>query len=405
MHLRRLELEQYRVYDRLDLGLDRAGLCVVGANASGKSSLLEAIVMLATTRSPRSGSDRETIRWGSGDDLGVPPFARLRGEVVTADRTSQVEIALQADLARPGFTRKTIKINGRPVRAVDAVGRLKAVLFAPEDVALVNGTPSQRRRYLDLTISQTDPGYLRALSRYNRVLEQRNSLLKSLQRAGASPSAAHAVGQLAFWDEQLLGFGTTLVTARVGRMARLGPLAASRYASLAQGQLSVNYLPALPLPLVDVDKRLDEDWLAGAVRRTFERVIEERRGEEIRRGATIVGPHRDDFGFAIDGNGVAEYGSRGQQRLAVIALKLAETALMSEVSGEPPVLLLDDVLSELDARHRAQLESTAAVLDAQVIVTGTDATEWSGTTLARLPAARVACGVLTPVPTAAEQTR
>lgn len=392
MRLTLLELEQFRAYQKLVLPLDREGLRLRGANASGKSSLLEAVVMLATTRSPRSGSDRETIRHGSGDDLGVPPFARLRGVVERTTDAVEIEIGLQVDPGRPGLARKTIRLNGRPVRAVDAVGQLKAVLFSPEDVALVSGSPATRRRYLDLTISQIDPSYLRALSRYGRVLEQRNSLLKALQKDRVDPGSALASGQLAFWDEELLLHGSQIVAARLRTVRRLAQLAHEQFGRLAGGDLAVSYAPSLGLVAPTSERDDETARVAATLRQTFSRALEERRAEEVRRGATVVGPHRDDMQVVADGMDLGVYGSRGQQRLAVVALKLAETVLMTEVAGEAPVLLLDDALSELDLSHRRQLEETAADIEAQAIVTGTDASEWSGPVLGRLPGAVLRAG-------------
>ena len=388
MRLTHLELEQFRTYERLDLPLHGAGLRLHGANASGKSSLLEAIVMLATTRSPRTGTDRETIRWGSGEAFGVAPFARILGTVQSAAGSDEIEIRLQADNGRGATARKSIRLNGRPVRAADAVGRLKAVLFAPEDVTLASGSPSTRRRYLDLTISQTSGDYLRALSRYARVLEQRNGLLRTLQRERAAPHSAHVDGQLAFWDEELLLHGSVVAAHRLGAIDRLSRLASEEHLRLTDaGELRLGYLPGI----AGAGERADAGFAEriAVVRRAFEAGLRERRPDEVRRGVSLVGPHRDDFTFESRGIDVGVFGSRGQQRLAVVALKLAETRLMAETAGEAPVLLLDDVLSELDPAHRALLEQAIAALSGQVIVTATDDRDWRGSGLERLPSAEL----------------
>jgi DNA replication and repair protein RecF len=397
MHLARLELEEFRAYRRLDLSLDPAGLRLRGDNASGKSSLLEAIVMLATTRSPRSSVEREVVRWESGADLGVAPYARIRGEIVRRDGVSTVEIALQGDPARPGAARKIVRLNGRPARSSNVVGTLKAVLFSPEDVALVSGSPSGRRRYLDLTVCQTSGVYLRALSRYARILEQRNSLLKSLQRDRVPPDSPQVAGQLAFWDDEISALGATVVAFRMCAVARLSELASGEFIRLTgSGQFRVVYAPSIAAAVhvsVDGGDRAFER-IRAAVHTVFREALADRRADEVRRGMSLVGPHRDDFSITVDGVDLAAYGSRGQQRLAVIALKLAETTYMTEVGGEPPILLLDDVLSELDAGHRALLEQAAATVRAQVVVTGAHAEDWTGSGLARLPAAVVVDGVV-----------
>jgi DNA replication and repair protein RecF len=395
MRLRALELEHFRSYRRLDLVVPPPGLRLSGPNASGKSSLLEAVMMLATTRSARGSTERETIGWGSGEEFGVPPFARVRGVVEDAHGETEIEIALEAPSRQGSALRKAIRVNGRSVRAIDAVGRLKAVLFAPEDVSLVSGSPSGRRRYLDLTISQISSGYLRALSRYTRVLEQRNSLLKRLQRERLAPGAPAVGEQLAFWDEELAAFGATVVGHRQVTLERLAALACDEFARLTGGdRLDLIYLPSLPIAVEPTIGPVEErfEWARAVAHREFVRAFAERRGEELRRGVSVVGPHRDDLAFAAAGVDLGSYGSRGQQRLAVLALKLAETRLMTEKAGEPPVLLLDDVLSELDAEHRTLLEDAAASVGTQLLVTGTDERAWTGSVLERLPGARVVDG-------------
>lgn len=396
MYLRELELEEFRSYRRLALRFAPRGLRLSGPNASGKSSLLEAIAMLATTRSPRSAAEREVINWSSGADLGFPPFARLRCVVAVKGRDVEIGIGLETDPARPGLIRKQISLNGRAVRAMDAVGTLKAVLFSPEDVALVTGSPAGRRRYLDLTISQLDRVYLRALSRYGRVLAQRNGLLKSLARDRVPARSVLAAEQLAFWDGELIAAGAAIVARRNAVVRRLASLAAERFRQLSPSHtLDLTYQPTFPLDaLAGGATTASIDAEQAVVAREFEARLEEARADELRRGLTLVGPHRDDLRFVVSGVDLSAFGSRGQHRLAVVALKLAETVAMQEVAGEPPVLLLDDVLSELDAAHRSFLTDTAADVGAQLIVTATDASLLDLAELADLPQARVEDGVL-----------
>lgn len=396
MHLRRLFLEEFRLYHHLELDLDPAGLALHGANASGKSTLLEAIAMLATTRSARSSGEREVVNWESGQAFGFPPFARVRGQVERLDDEVDLEIALQLDASGNGPLQKAIRLNGRNVRAMDAVGALKTVLFAPEDVALVSGPPSGRRRYLDLMISQIDGRYLRALARYNRILEQRNSLLKSLGREGGSANSTTVNAQLAFWDEELVAFGSRLVARRLLAIRRLANFAAVRFAEFGdEHTLSLEFRPSVDDPSCRAAAEAGETEATQAVvARTFGEQLQGLRRDELRRGVSLVGPHRDDFAVAIEGIDVATFGSRGQQRLAVVALKLAETDLMMEESGERPVILLDDVLSELDPRRRDGLTRAVTELDAQVIVTATDVETIERTPLAALPRAEVSDGVI-----------
>lgn len=396
MHLRRLILEEFRLYHHLELELAPAGLALHGANASGKSTLLEAIAMLATTRSARGSGEREVVNWRSGQEFGVPPFARVRGHVERLEDEVDVEIALQLDANGNGPLQKAIRLNGRTVRAMDAVGSLKTVLFAPEDVALVSGPPAGRRRYLDLMISQIDGRYLRALARYNRILEQRNSLLRSLGREGASAASAAVNAQLAYWDEELVAFGSRVIARRLLASRRLAAHAAVRYASFGDNrELSIGFRPSVDDPSCrSAAETGGAEATQAVVARSFGDQIQEIRRDELRRGISLIGPHRDDFSLALDGVDLAAFGSRGQQRLAVVALKLAETDLMREETGERPVILLDDVLSELDPRRRDDLTRAVTDLDAQVIVTATDVETIDRSPLSTLPRAEVSNGVV-----------
>lgn len=396
MRLTRLELHQFRSYERLELDVDAAGLRVHGANASGKTTLLEAIMMLASTKSPRTGTERELIRWGSGEDYGVAPYARIVGRVERADGPVEVEIALAIQEDRPNAVRKSIKINGRPARASDAVGRINAVFFSPEDVALLTGSPAERRRFVDIALAQTSGAYLQALSRYQRVTEQRNGLLKTLQRDGVSPHAPHVSAQLGFWDEQFLALASLIMAHRVIALGAWGDHAAEKFRVLTgAAEFRLAYQPSLagdwqvpPAGSIEV--------VQSRIHRALQETITDRRVEEVRRGVTVVGPHRDDIGCFVGETDLGVYGSRGQQRMAVVALKLAECALMAERAGEPPLLLLDDVLSELDARHRGLMEQELEAVGAQLFVTGTDPDEWTGSLIERLPVAEAITGTLRP---------
>jgi DNA replication and repair protein RecF len=390
MFIRELELEEFRSYRRLDLRLDPVGLRLVGPNASGKSTLLEAVAMLATTRSPRTTTERDVLNWRSGEEFGIPPFLRARGQIVRADGETTIEIAIQADANRPTAVRKRIRVDERPVRASDAVGRLRAVLFSPEDVALVTNAPAGRRRYLDLTIAQIDPAYLRALARFVRVLEQRNSLLKSLQRDRVPPRSPQAIGQLAFWDQNLVAEGAPVIAGRARFIARLAAQARARFAELSpHGEFAVAYRSS-----VEFSANPGEDIPTAIIAREYQTQLEAARDEEVRRGVSLIGPHRDDLGLLLGGVDLSAFGSRGQQRLAVVALKLAEIDVMTAAGGEPPVLLLDDVLSELDPRHRRLLMDAAAGAGAQVLVTATDARDVESAEFAHIPLLHLESGLI-----------
>jgi len=372
MKLTSLDLEEFRGYCNLHIEIDPAGLRLFGANASGKSSLLEAVAMLATTRSPRTSVERDVIAWESGEQYGVAPYMRLHAAVESRSGAFGVAMTVEAAADRGGKLRKQIRLDGRQVRAADAVGRLKAVLFSVEDVALVSGAPLGRRRYLDLTISQVDGRYLRTLSSLNRVLAQRNSLLKSFARERIQPRDSSAIAQLTFWDEQLVGPAAYLVTARLLSTARLTELIAHRSANLMDGAaIEFRYIPKMAVPefMVGEHAATTRQRVGAALTEQLRAV----RVDEFRRGLTLVGPHRDDFVFAIDGRELSLYGSRGQQRLGILAYKLSEGDLIAEMTGERPILLLDDVLSELDSVHRDLILRGVKANNCQLLVTSTDA--------------------------------
>jgi DNA replication and repair protein RecF len=396
MYLKSLSLEEFRSYHRQSIELSPHGIGLHGANASGKSTVLEAIAMLATTRSPRTSIERELINWQSGADLGVPPFGRIEGEVVRAHESIEISIGIQADPYRPNQVKKQIKVNGRAVRAMDAVGRLNAVLFSPEDVALVSGPPAPRRRYLDLVISQIDRRYLRALARFSRMLEQRNSLLRSLGREGVAPGSEAAGGQLSYWDQELIRLGSQIIARRSATLRKLSSLAAIRFDYLAKSEpLEVIYAPSLGGNWTIQSEESDQlEVIQSFVAREYELLLPEARGDELRRGMTLIGPHRDDVKLEISGHDLAAFGSRGQQRMAVVALKLAEADLMREETSEEPVLLLDDVLSELDPEHRALLISAIGESGGQVILTAADPLLFQTTELAGIPTLEVVGGAI-----------
>lgn len=414
MHLQSLHLEEFRVYRELDLPLSPSGIRIAGPNGSGKSSILEAIALLSTARSPRAGSDRELIRWGSGVDYGVPPYARCSGRIERTEGETGLGIELEADPSEPavedqpflasGSVRKRCLVDGRPVRAMDLVGRLRSVSFSPEDVAIVNGPPSGRRRLIDVTVSQLDRRYLQALSRYGRVMAQRNSLLKGFAREGISPSSAAARSQVVFWDDELIEAGCIVVARRHELVAQLSTRAAIRYAELAGGaEFSVSYQTSVLRTGVSTGYASGDssamDQNGGGlddenVKREFRARLVERQTDEFRRGVTLVGPHRDEIVLSLDGVPLGTYGSRGQQRLGILALKLAEADLMVDVGGQAPVLLLDDVLSELDPERGRLLLRAIARFDAQTIVTATDRTALDATVLGHLPIVQAGAGTL-----------
>ena len=385
MRIVRLELDEFRLYRKLSISIDPNGVVVVGNNASGKSTLLEAIAILATMRSPAASSDRQLINWLSGQDLGVPAYARVIGTVERRDGGAQIELSISID-PNSNQLKKSIKINGRAMRVLDAVGALNVVPFTPDDVTLTSGSPSLRRRYLDLLISQMNRPYLQSLSHYQRVLEQRNSLLRQLSKeAGVTVSAA--VNRLEFWDRELAAHGSRLIAHRIHTTAALSVEARNRFDGFSSsGDLTLAYEPNVAPELLSPEAaHMTIDRLEGDVAVRFAKQIEDRRQDELRRGVSLVGPHRDDFTLLLDDVKVGAFGSRGQQRLCVIALKLAEATLMTKQQSDAPVVLLDDVLSELDPLNRELLLDYLGELGGQVIVTAADPALIDSTSLASLP--------------------
>jgi DNA replication and repair protein RecF len=378
MFLTHLALVNFRNYTRLAMDLPAGPVLLRGDNAQGKTNLLEAIFFLATTRSTFTRAERQVINWPALEHEAFP-YARLEGHVQRGRGAVQVDITILPDAS--GQLHKEMRLNGVRKRALDLVGQLNAVLFLPEDIELITGAPATRRRYLDITLCQIDPLYCRALTQYNQVLTQRNALLKQLaeRRRGED--------QLAFWDEQLADYGATLIVTRRAALDELDHLARERYRMLSNDHecLRIYYAPSFdpdnrpvpdyqrPLVLEDMWPEVSPVLPAAEVAHAFGLHLRRSRREEIARGITVTGPHRDDLHFLVDGVDMTLYGSRGQQRSTALALKLAEMDLMQRKTGETPVLLLDDVMSELDRGRRTRVLS--AVQDVQQLLLTT--TDWN----------------------------
>jgi len=357
VRLDRLQITDYRNLERVELPLDSPLAVFVGENAQGKSNLLEAIYLLATMRAIRAESDAQMIRRGALDD--PLPAARVVGQVSTAEGPLKIEVTV---VARPGpngvIGSKTVKVNGVARRLSDAIGRLTAVLFTAEDLDMIVGSPSPRRRYLDTTLAQIDPQYASARSHFDRVLTQRNSLLKRIREGLARQD------ELEYWDSELSRDGARIFHRRTLAVGALSTLSAEIHARLAPGEdLAVSYQPRLDSP-VEGDT---EDEL----RERYARALATGVGRDVAAGMTLSGPHRDDLAFVLDGMPAAGFASRAQQRTIALSIRLAEARFLRDRRGEPPLLLLDDILSEMDAGRRHSV--LAALGDAeQMMVTGTD---------------------------------
>jgi len=358
MRVNRLQLFDYRNFQRLDIEIPSETALFIGANAQGKTNLLEAVYLLATLRSLRVETDAQFIRQ---DVLSDPlPAARVVAEAETSEGPLKLEVAVVARAgARGPIAKKTVKVNGAPKRLADAVGRLTAVLFSADDLLMIEGAPSLRRRYVDLMVMQFDRNYAAARSRYERVITQRNHLLKRIRDGEANAE------ELTFWDDELSTDGGLLMQRRASALAEIGALAAEHHRALAADEaLDVIYEPRLePQP----DERSSCEQFAAALGEALARGL----GRDIAAGMTIQGPHRDDVSLKLNGAAAAGYASRAQQRTIALSLRLAEAQLLRKHRGEPPVLLLDDVLSEMDAARRTAVLSSLGDVQ-QLLITGTD---------------------------------
>ncbi|MDW8148668.1 MAG: DNA replication/repair protein RecF [Roseiflexaceae bacterium] len=393
MYVTYLSLRDFRNYERLDLRLEPGVTLLYGPNAAGKTTLLEAIYFLATTRSPRAGADRELVRFEAQGDIGVPPFARLVCNVLRADGHVRLEVVVQRRAEEEvatgaASTIKTVRVDRKTVRALDLVGNLRVVLFTPADIALVTGAPAERRRYLDVTLSQIDGRYVRTLAHYQKVVQQRNSLLRAW-REGRRP-LRHAEDELAFWDRELAMAGAYLLRERLLAVVDLNVLAGPLYCQMSGSDT--------PLRLTYQSSVAGVDLVADtrAIEQAFLAHLAHLRDDEIGRGQTLIGPHRDDLLIATDGVPIGVYGSRGQQRSATLALKLGEAELMRMRTGDAPVLLLDDLLSELDAERRAHVQEVLERSNQQTIVTATGIDDFDLEFLKRTRRWRVESGHLYP---------
>ncbi len=364
MQLKRLKLQHFRTYESLDLHLSPGVTILHGPNAAGKTNVLEAIFVLATTKSFRTRTDRELISW-DGHDEGMQRYTRLEGDAEANGGPIRVDVSIVEQGPRgpvESSVRKQFKLNGRAKRAADVVGAIEAVLFSPDDTALVTGSPSGRRRYMDLMLCQVDHHYLRGLQEYGRVVMQRNSLL---QRLRGRPDPATL---LEFWDEKLVGAGVHIMTIRRQMLRVLHDFAREAYTDLAGlgEELSVGYRPSLE------DADAPDSDLPGLFRHRLAQL----QTKEIYQGMTLCGPHRDDLQLLVNGKDVQYYGSRGQQRSVALALRLAEMRYMTNRTGEQPILLLDEALAELDDDRRRLLLRLMET-HPQVIVTTSNLSSYS----------------------------
>jgi len=377
MILKHLSLTNFRLFVRLETALPPGPILLVGGNAQGKTSLLEAMYFLTSASSPHASSDRQLINLLA--QRGPAPFARLVGEVQARERERRIELRLVTQPAGPGLEarlQKEVLINGVKRRMRDLAGAFHAVLFLPQDLAIVEGSPSERRRYLDAAISQVSSGYAEAHAEFARALAQRNALLRQGQERPLD------LDLLSVLDLTLADPAATLIRERALALHELGRLAEAAHRDLSRGAeaLQMEYLPAF-LPPAQSERQISLPFGPAAepslmtwqaLRDALLEALKGSRPDEIARGTTLIGPHRDEVRFRANGLDLRLYGSRGQNRTAMLAAKLAEVDWLKAKTGEEPVLLLDEVLAELDTARREDL--LAHVLRSpQAVLTASDA--------------------------------
>ena len=405
MRIRYLSLTNFRNYARLEISLPERPLLLYGANAQGKTSLLEAVYLLATGTSPLASRDRQVIKW-QAEAEGLS-YSRVWGEIVRGNRTDEIEVVLEKKPLSNGSvrTQKTIRVNRDRKRRAEMAGLLNVVVFMPQDLEIVAGSPSVRRRYMDNTLCQVDGAYCDALDRYSEALSQRNAALRHLRDEGGNPN------QLTPFEEILAHHGVAITYRRQVLLTHLTQRADRIHRHLT-GQtewLRLDYQPSfgsgeMPEPTTHARRKqaptLPADYDVQV--QVFQQALVAHRREAIARGSTVLGPHRDDVSFIAGrpSQGTHEvdlgiYGSRGQQRTAVLALKIAELEWMKEQTGEAPVLLLDEVLAELDATRRTYLLSQVNQVE-QALLTATDLDMFSAQFREQALTWQVDGGIVTP---------
>ena len=375
MYLTHLSLTNFRSFSRLDMDVPRRVVLLTGRNAQGKTSILEAIYFLAAFPSFQTHTDRQLVNFlEARKELAV---GRLVAEYVRGPTRHRLEVRLV--LEPVGATgqrlRKEVLLDGVKRSLAEVIGHFNAVIFVPQMSQIIEGGPDHRRRYMNLALAQTVPGYASQLSEYGEALTQRNALLKQLAERGGDP------GQLDFWDDTIARTGAAIILSRIEAIQEIEKWAARIHGDLTHSSevLRLHYQPAFdPLhpPQGQIAMTLSTPVQRNGlreedIRTEFLEALVKARSDEIRRGVTSLGPHRDELRFLANGVDLTDYGSRGQVRTALLSLKLAEIEWMKARTGQWPVLLLDEVLVELDVQRRLDLLAALEKME-QAVLTTTD---------------------------------
>ena len=337
MIIKSIKLENFRNYESLDLDFEKGTNILYGDNAQGKTNVLEAIYLSATTKSHKGSKDKEIINFEKEE-------AHIRTILDKEGMEYRVDMHLRKNKS------KGIAINGQPIKkAADLIGLLNVVFFSPEDLSIIKNGPSERRKFVDMELFQIDKYYLYNLNQYNKIINQRNKLLKEFYQNSDLNET------LQIWNMQLVTYGNQIIRRREMFAAQLNEIIFDIHKNLSGGkeELKIVYEP-----------NVSED--------EFERKLKISQDRDIKLKMTSVGPHRDDFCFMVNGVDIRKYGSQGQQRTAALSLKLAEIELVKKVTGDSPVLLLDDVLSELDSHRQNYLLNSIGDIQTMITCTGLD---------------------------------
>jgi len=377
MFLKHLSLTNFRNFTRLDVDVPRRIVLLVGANAQGKTSLLEATYFLAAFTSFQTHADRQVINFHEAKKNSLT-VTRLVAEYQRDKGKHRLEARLILEpmgVLNSQRLRKEVLLDGVKKPVNEVIGHFNAVIFLPQMSQIIEGAPEDRRRYLNLALAQSTPAYARILSEYSQALTQRNALLKLLGERGGNSD------QLEVWDEALTRLGAQIILWRIEAIQQIERLASRVHHELTRGSeiLRLSYEPAFdPLPKpngqlgLKMETVVDRSRLElNEIREGFRARLQDLRTEEIARGVTTIGPHRDELRFLANDIDLGNYGSRGQVRTTLLALKLAEVNWMKDRTGEWPVILMDEVMAELDSQRRADLLKYVGESE-QVLFTTTD---------------------------------
>ena len=337
MIIKSIKLENFRNYENLELSFEKGTNILYGDNAQGKTNVLEAVYLSATTKSHKGSKDKEIIRFGQDE-------AHIRTNLDKEGMEYRVDMHLKKSKS------KGIAVNGQHLKkAAQLLGLLNVVFFSPEDLSIIKNGPSERRRFVDMELCQIDKYYLYNLNQYNKIVNQRNKLLKDFYHNTDIYETLHV------WDMQLVTYGKQIIERRKEFVDQLNDIIYGIHKNLSGGREEI-------VIVYEPDTEAEN----------FEYELQKFREKDIKYKMTSVGPHRDDFSFVVNGVDIRKYGSQGQQRTAALSLKLSEIELVKKVTGDNPVLLLDDVLSELDSNRQNYLLNNIGNIQTIITCTGLD---------------------------------